>query len=73
MQVTWDEDDHICAGYMWWKHGDFGLKPEHPHCSNCSRVPSIAAGFALAGNIGPCCPNRLRHWPLSSGLIQKVP
>jgi 4-amino-4-deoxy-L-arabinose transferase-like glycosyltransferase len=27
---TWDEDDHIYAGYMSWKHGDFGLNPEHP-------------------------------------------
>src|ERR1700740_1910377 len=28
--ITWDEDDHIYAGYMSWKHGNFGLNPEHP-------------------------------------------
>jgi 4-amino-4-deoxy-L-arabinose transferase-like glycosyltransferase len=28
--ITWDEDDHLYAGYMSWKHGDFGLNPEHP-------------------------------------------
>jgi 4-amino-4-deoxy-L-arabinose transferase-like glycosyltransferase len=28
--ITWDEDDHIYAGYMSVKHGDFGLNPEHP-------------------------------------------
>lgn len=28
--VTWDEDDHIFAGYMSLKTGDFGLNPEHP-------------------------------------------
>ena len=28
--LTWDEDDHIFSGYMSWKHGDFGLNPEHP-------------------------------------------
>lgn len=28
--ITWDEDDHIYAGYMSLKHGDFGLNPEHP-------------------------------------------
>ncbi len=28
--LTWDEDDHIYAGYMSWKTGDFGLNPEHP-------------------------------------------
>ena len=28
--ITWDEDDHIYAGYMSWKRGDFGLNPEHP-------------------------------------------
>jgi hypothetical protein len=36
--ITWDEDDHIYAGYMSWKHGDFGLNPEHPPL-----VKSIAA------------------------------
>ncbi|HME36274.1 MAG TPA: glycosyltransferase family 39 protein, partial [Candidatus Sulfotelmatobacter sp.] len=28
--ITWDEDDHLYAGYMSWKAGDFGLNPEHP-------------------------------------------
>jgi hypothetical protein len=28
--ITWDEDDHIFAGYMMWKTADFGLNPEHP-------------------------------------------
>jgi 4-amino-4-deoxy-L-arabinose transferase-like glycosyltransferase len=28
--LTWDEDDHMFAGYMMWKAGDFGLNPEHP-------------------------------------------
>jgi hypothetical protein len=28
--LSWDEGDHIFAGYMSWKHGDFGLNPEHP-------------------------------------------
>ena len=28
--ITWDEDDHLYAGYMSWKHADFGLNPEHP-------------------------------------------
>lgn len=27
---TWDEADHIFAGYMSLKNGDFGLNPEHP-------------------------------------------
>ena len=27
---TWDEGDHIYAGYMSWARGDFGLNPEHP-------------------------------------------
>lgn len=27
---TWDEGDHLYAGYMSWKTGDFGLNPEHP-------------------------------------------
>ena len=28
--LSWDEDDHMFAGYMSWKHADFGLNPEHP-------------------------------------------
>jgi len=28
--LTWDEGDHIFAGYMSWKTHDFGLNPEHP-------------------------------------------
>ncbi|HUA61553.1 MAG TPA: glycosyltransferase family 39 protein [Verrucomicrobiae bacterium] len=28
--LTWDEGDHIYAGYMSWMHRDFGLNPEHP-------------------------------------------
>jgi hypothetical protein len=28
--LTWDEDDHIFAGYESWKTHDFSLNPEHP-------------------------------------------
>lgn len=28
--ITWDEDNHLYAGYMSWKTSDFGLNPEHP-------------------------------------------
>ena len=28
--LSWDEGDHIYAGYMSWKQGDFGLNPDHP-------------------------------------------
>lgn len=28
--LTWDEDDHMFAGYRMWKAGDYGLNPEHP-------------------------------------------
>ncbi len=28
--LTFDEDDHIYAGYRMWKTGDYGLNPEHP-------------------------------------------
>src|SRR3954465_15488016 len=27
---TFDEGDHIFAGYMMWHSGDYGLNPEHP-------------------------------------------
>jgi len=28
--LTWDEANHMYAGYMSWTHEDFGLNPEHP-------------------------------------------
>lgn len=28
--LSWDEGDHIFAGYMSWKNSDFGINPEHP-------------------------------------------
>src|SRR5579862_6407826 len=28
--LTFDEDNHIFAGYMMWKTSDYGLNPEHP-------------------------------------------
>ena len=28
--LTFDEDNHMFAGYMMWKTADFGLNPEHP-------------------------------------------
>jgi 4-amino-4-deoxy-L-arabinose transferase-like glycosyltransferase len=28
--LTFDEGDHIFAGYMMWHNGDYGLNPEHP-------------------------------------------
>ena len=28
--LTFDEDDHMFAGYMMWKAHDYGLNPEHP-------------------------------------------
>ncbi len=28
--ITWDEDNHLYAGFMSWKTGDFGINPEHP-------------------------------------------
>jgi hypothetical protein len=27
---TWDEGNHIYAGYRMWTHSDYGLNPEHP-------------------------------------------
>ena len=27
---TWDEANHIFAGYRSWTHADYGLNPEHP-------------------------------------------
>ena len=27
---SWDEGDHIYAGYMNWQHREYSLNPEHP-------------------------------------------
>jgi len=48
--LSWDEGDHIFAGYMSWKTMDFGLNPEHP--------PLVKALAAL-----PLLPMQLRIPP----------
>ena len=48
--LSWDEGDHIFAGYMSWKAADFGLNPEHP--------PLVKALAAL-----PLLPMQLRIPP----------
>ena len=30
LSASWDEGDHIYAGYMNWKHDEYDLNPEHP-------------------------------------------
>jgi len=39
--ITWDEDDHIFAGYMSLKTGDFGLNPEHPPLVKMLAAPPL--------------------------------
>jgi Dolichyl-phosphate-mannose-protein mannosyltransferase len=53
--LTWDEDDHIFAGYMSWKTADFGFNPEHPPLIKAIatlpllpldlRLPALQLGF----------------------------
>jgi 4-amino-4-deoxy-L-arabinose transferase-like glycosyltransferase len=40
--LTWDEGDHMFAGYMMWKTGDYGLNPEHPPLAKLlATVPTL--------------------------------
>lgn len=57
--LTWDEDNHIFAGYMSWKTADFGFNPEHP--------PLIKAVATL-----PLLPLDLRLPPPQSGFFKNV-
>ena len=57
--LTWDEDDHIFAGYMSWKTADFGFNPEHP--------PLIKAVATL-----PLLPLDLRLPPLQPGFFKNA-
>ena len=41
--LTFDEGDHMFAGYMMWKAGDYGLNPEHPPLAKLlATVPLLA-------------------------------
>lgn len=44
--LTFDEGDHMFAGYMMWKTGDYGLNPEHPPL-----VKGLAALSILGENL----------------------
>jgi hypothetical protein len=41
--LTYDEGDHMFAGYMMWKAGDYGLNPEHPPLAKLLATVSILA------------------------------
>lgn len=46
--LTWDEGDHIFAGYMAWKTHDHGLNPEHPPLVKMlSTVPLLGLGLKV--------------------------
>jgi hypothetical protein len=57
--LTWDEDNHIFAGYMSWKTADFGFNPEHP--------PLIKAIATV-----PLLPLDLRLPPLQPGFFKNA-
>lgn len=42
---TFDESDHLYAGYEYWKHGDFARNPEHPPLA---KLVAAAGLLALA-------------------------
>lgn len=56
--LTWDEDDHIFAGFMSWHTHDYGINPEHPPLIKAVatvpllplhlRVPVIPPGYFKA-------------------------
>jgi len=48
--LTWDEGDHIFAGYMSWKTHDYGLNPEPP--ARKAAGDNSAAPFASARATG---------------------
>ncbi len=82
--ITWDEDDHIYAGYMSWKDGDFGLNPEHPPLvklvaasKSVKNVTAMRARSSCAARIPGCSGNvrdgrRVHRAGLSIGHSQKA-
>ena len=45
--LSWDEGDHIYAGYESWATGDFGINPEHPPLLKAiASLPLLAMHFS---------------------------
>jgi 4-amino-4-deoxy-L-arabinose transferase-like glycosyltransferase len=43
---TFDESAHMYAGYSYWKHGDFGINPEHPPLAKMiATIPLLPMGL----------------------------
>jgi Dolichyl-phosphate-mannose-protein mannosyltransferase len=43
---TFDEADHLFAGFEYWKHGDFGRNPEHPPLAKlAASLPILSMGL----------------------------
>ncbi len=60
--LTFDEDDHMFAGYMMWHTGDFGLNPEHPP------LVKMLAALPLLGQNLWIPPNRNREFKAEAYL-----
>ncbi len=47
---TFDESAHMYSGYEYWKHGDFGVNPEHPPLVKLlAALPLLASGLQDPG------------------------
>ncbi|MGD0548086.1 MAG: hypothetical protein ABR991_09730, partial [Terracidiphilus sp.] len=43
---TFDESTHLYAGFEYWKHGDFGVNPEHPPLAKMlAALPLLSMGL----------------------------
>jgi 4-amino-4-deoxy-L-arabinose transferase-like glycosyltransferase len=60
--LTFDEDDHMFAGYMMWHAGDYGLNPEHPP------LVKLLATLPLVGEKLWIPPNRNREFKAEAYL-----
>jgi len=60
--LTFDEDDHMFAGYMMWHTGDYGLNPEHPP------LVKLLATLPLIGQNLWVPPNRNREFKAEAYL-----
>jgi hypothetical protein len=52
--LSWDEGDHIYAGYESWTTGDFGINPEHPPLlKEIASLPLLAMHLTAPAPVSP--------------------
>jgi hypothetical protein len=72
LSQTFDEGDHLLAGYRYWTCGDFGVNPEHPPLAKLlAALPLLLEKPAVPGPCGESRTTTAEDFALASEFLSK--